>query len=249
MGLHNARVLVTRPVEQAGAFERALAAHGAVAVPFPLIAIEPVAGEEAAALADAARRLADGAYDAVLYTSANAVEQLAGACGAAGVAVALAAGTVAFAVGKKTAARLAELGVEAVIAERAVAEGLVATVTAHFPDLPGRRILVPRARRGREVLAESLVAAGAAVDPVVAYDTVPIRDGPPLPSPLDWVTFLSPSAVDAFADRTTLPPAVRVACIGPTTGDAARRRGLRVDVEPAEQSVEALVESMARADS
>jgi len=40
-----------------------------------------------------------------------------------------------------------------------------------------------------------------------------------------------------------------VACIGPTTGDAARRRGLRVDVEPAEQSVEALVESMARADS
>jgi uroporphyrinogen-III synthase len=89
---------------------------------------------------------------------------------------------------------------------------------------------------------------------VIAYRTV---DAPPPRAEVvatladaDVVTFASASAVSAYLrlrDTDGRPLAVPpvVACIGSTTSVAARAAGLRVAVEPAKATMEALVVAVA----
>jgi uroporphyrinogen-III synthase len=123
----------------------------------------------------------------------------------------------------------------------------LATVVATVPELQSRRFLFPRARTGREAVLSGLVAHGARVDTVTLYDTLPITSGPALPAGVHWLTFMSPSAVEAFHRRAPLPPGIRIACIGPTTAAAVAALGWRVDAVAEEQSVEAMLAAMAAA--
>jgi uroporphyrinogen-III synthase len=68
---------------------------------------------------------------------------------------------------------------------------------------------------------------------------------------VDAATFTSASTVDNFfllLDGRAAPllAGAVIACIGPVTGDAARARGLAVDVEPAEHTVPGLVAALDR---
>ena len=76
------------------------------------------------------------------------------------------------------------------------------------------RVLLPRADIGREVIAEQLRAAGAAVTEVVAYRTVldetHATDGPDvyrmlLEDEIDVVTFTSAVGGHATSPRSTAP--------------------------------------------
>jgi uroporphyrinogen-III synthase len=229
------RVVITRAVEQAPELAQLLRDAGAEVVSYPTITVRPLGGP---AVERARRELARGAYDAVLFTSTNAVEHFA--------PVEL-GGATAFAVGSATARALAARGITAHTGEATTGAGLARAVLERFgANARGRRFLAPRAREGRPELADELRAAGGEVDVVFVYETVPLTDGPPLPAgPVDWVLFMSPSAVAGFMARATVPPGARVACVGPTTAEAARRAGLRVDVVPAEASSAALVASLA----
>ncbi len=106
--------------------------------------------------------------------------------------------------------------------------------------MDGVRVLLPRADIGREVIADQLREAGAAVTEVVAYRTIledSQREGDPdiygmlLEGRIDVVTFTSPSAVRNFAkiygaDQVAdLLKNTVVATIGPVTADAARQLG------------------------
>ena len=74
--------------------------------------------------------------------------------------------------------------------------------------LTGRRFLLPRADVGRELLSQALSEAGAEVDAVVAYRTLP-PDTDPVTDPdiyrmlldrqIDVVTFTSAASVRNFA--------------------------------------------------
>ena len=110
------------------------------------------------------------AYGLVCVASPNVPRLLLERCG--GDARALAGATVA-AVGPGTAAALREAGIVAdVVAERSVAEGLLAALPG---GLAGVRALVARAEEARDTLPEGLRAAGAEVDVVPLYRT---RRGP-----------------------------------------------------------------------
>ena len=67
----------------------------------------------------------------------------------------------------------------------------------------------------------------------------------------DCIAFTSPSTVKNLAklfdthDLGKTLPGVVIACIGPITAAAAVEYGLRVDIEPAQQTVKHLVESIA----
>ena len=69
---------------------------------------------------------------------------------------------------------------------------------------------------------------------------------------IDAVTFTSSSTVDNFVGMfdqhrpEDLLAKVRIAVIGPSTAEAANRRGLKVDVMPSEASVEALAQEIVR---
>jgi uroporphyrinogen III methyltransferase/synthase len=136
----------------------------------------------------------------------------------------------------------------------ALADALAAT-----GEMRGRRILIPRADIGREVVAEELRHRGAEVTEAVAYRTVmvdPERDGGPdiyrmlLERQIDIVTFTSASAVRSLVRALGAEPApdllrtTVVACIGPVTADAAAQCGIATSVMPEEHTTRALVNAI-----
>jgi uroporphyrinogen III methyltransferase/synthase len=249
--LRGRRVAVTRSREQAPELADALRRAGAQPVLIPMLELAPPADwrEVDAVLA---RR---GGWDALLFTSANAVRAFAARARERSADLATLAERV-FCVGPSTAqaARAAGLAVHGV-PERSDAEGLLELIEKELPPR-GRRFLFPHAEEVRPILAEGLRAAGARVDDVTVYRSVPAPlDAAALRErlahgELDALTFASPSAAKNFAaaldraSREALRGCV-VAAIGPVTAEALRSLGLPPDCVAERADGEALVEALA----
>lgn len=122
-----------------------------------------------------------------------------------------------------------------------------------LPIAPGDRVLLPQSALAGPALAAILSGRGVEVTHVVAYETTTGVGGVDLVSLLaagavDAVCLTSGSTVRGLLGRlggAGLPGAVRVACIGSETAEAARSFGLRVDVVPARPTILAMVEVLA----
>jgi len=123
------------------------------------------------------------------------------------------------------------------------AEALLAEIERHL-DPRGLHFLLPRSQIGRDVLLEGLRRAGAQVDAVEAYRTLPpeIEPGSDLAAQIGAgaigvVTFTSPSTVRNLlarlgdAERRSLGESL-LAAVGPTTAEALRREGFEPEVVP-----------------
>jgi uroporphyrinogen-III synthase len=253
-------VLVTRPRPAGQKLAELLEAAGLRVHLISVLEIVPPV--DASPLNVAAARLAAGAYDWVVLTSANGVRALSaalarvGGASPGGEAEAGGAGARPVAkvavVGAATAVAVRQegWGVE-LVPERYTAEALLEA----FADVPltGKRMLLPAAEAAREVLPEGLHAFGAAVDVVVAYRAAVaappererlralLRDGL-----LDLVTLASPSAAEGLLDLAGPDVlAVPAAVIGPVTAEAARALGYGVVAEAEPHTAEGLVSAVA----
>jgi uroporphyrinogen III methyltransferase/synthase len=233
-------VVVTRAREQASELRSRLEFLGADVVEVPAIAIEPVD----VALPDLE------SYDWLVVTSANGVAAFFDALHERGLdARALGRLRVA-AIGPGTAAALAARGVHAdLVPERFVAEALVAAFPS--PDRDGALVLVARAEQARDVLPEGLVGRGYRVDVLPVYRTVTARPDPAAldrvrAGAVDAITFTSSSTVTNLLGALGEPPSPQplVVSIGPVTSETARGRGLRVDVEATEHTIDGLVAAL-----
>jgi len=252
--LFGKRVLVTRAREQAGSAASMLRDRGADPVVVPTIEIHPPS--DPAAMIDAVDVLSVR-YDWVVLTSANGVDRLwdeikrqgkdARSFGKARVA----------AIGPGTAAALARRGITAdVIAKEHKQEGLAAELLAAVGHGVRPRVLLARAEVARDVLPDTLRAAGCEVDVVSVYKTrAPQR--PILEAlatlleggEIDVVTFTSSSTVEHLCDALEgrapeLLSRTCVASIGPITTETAKKRGIKVDVVASEFSVPGLVAAL-----
>lgn len=254
--LFGRRVVVTRSRSQASDLSAALAEAGALPVEFPTIKVVPPS-DGYAALDEAITRLRASDvpyYDWLLFTSVNGVEQFFSRLETVGDVRDL-KGIRLGAIGPATAAALERrcLKPDFVPAEyraEGVIEGLVELGVA------GQRVLIPRAREAREILPEKLAEAGAEVDLVPAYETIPDQSGAGElkemldAGDIDIVTFTSSSTVKNLVaildgyDFTRLPAEVTVACIGPITAETARDLGLRVDLVADSYTIPGLVEAL-----
>jgi uroporphyrinogen III methyltransferase/synthase len=230
------RVLVTRPVEQSKTLIDALTVVGATAVPYPTIAVGPPPSWSPFDHAFARIH----SYSWIVFSSPSAARFAFGHApdltdrlrspGAPRVA----------AVGNETAKAIAACGVQVgMVPDDQRQEGLVAA----FESLPrGTQLLFPQAVGGREFLREALASRGIVVDVVPVSETVALSLPAPPPA-FDVALFASPSALRAFVAALTAAPLVGkvVAVIGPTTSEAAREAGVRVDVLAPSPSVSALV--------
>lgn len=241
--LQGRRVVVTRPSEQAGELIQLLEAHGAEVVVFPTIMIGPPADPEP--LRRAIRRL-DG-YHWLLFTSANGVRFFFDELERLSADEALPAHLRIACVGPATAASLSEYGVDSPVEvpESYTAESLLVALGELSSDT---RILLPQADIARPVLADGLREAGAEVDVVEAYRTLPtrlaVRDAGEVAA-ADVVTFTSPSTVRNFVELAGKPgPRMRVAVIGPVTAAAARASGMTVHARATEHTVAGLVDAV-----
>ena len=178
------------------------------------------------------RALAAGGYAVIVVASPRAVTELAHARDEALVTL-----PEVWAVGPSTKraldiARIKSVHPSDVTNGAELAERLVAT-----RSLAGQRVLVPRAEEGREDAIRILRAAGAEVDDVIAYRTVPTRaDDPRLARGREALgggaakvcAVFAPSQVVAL-DSLVGPLTglvCRFAAIGATTAAALRERGV-----------------------
>jgi uroporphyrinogen III methyltransferase/synthase len=251
--LFGKRVLVTRARDQAAGTAELLGEWGAEPIVVPTIEIHPPRDPEALALALA--QLASFSW--VVFTSANGVERTWAALAASGKdARAFGAARIA-AVGPVTADALAAHGLRAdVRAKDLKGEGLAEELLRAMPSASSASVLILRAEEAREIVPDTLRAAGCVVDVVGAYENRPAPGAAARLRDLighrrvDAVTFTSSSTVDNVCDALgdeapKMLAEVRVASIGPITTATASKRGIRVDVTARESTVEALVQALA----
>jgi uroporphyrinogen III methyltransferase/synthase len=228
--LSGVRVLVTRTREQASELSSILRELGAEIVEAPAIRIEPL--RSWAAVDRAVVRLRDGAYEWVVFTSANGVRAFAGRLREAGLdARAFATAKIA-SVGPGTTEALAGLGLKPDLVPPTFTTQAVGKA---FPRGSGR-VLLARADKVEPGLDEAIAAKGWTVDRLVAYRLMGQSSMPAdirraiLGGEIDVLTFASGGTVRAFARllRGKPPAGTKVVCIGPVTAKAARAAGLRV---------------------
>ena len=250
--LFGKRILVPRPLDQARASAGAIRDRAAEPVVFPVIQIKPPPDPEL--LERAARELSS--YDWVLFTSSNGVERFcavlrqlgrdARAFGAAKVGV----------IGPKTAVALGAFGIRPdVVAGEYVGEALAEAV---LKQGGARRVLIARALEARDVLPETLRQAGATVDVVPAYQTLPVPSARAAElraafanGALDAVMFTSSSTVTATCellgeDASALLSSVTVGSIGPITTKTLSSLSIRVDVTAEVYTVDGLLDALER---
>ncbi|MGH7786281.1 MAG: uroporphyrinogen-III C-methyltransferase [Candidatus Binatia bacterium] len=243
--LFGRRIVVTRPRAQAAGFIDTLAAAGADVLACPTIEI--VAPPSWQPLDEAIARLAS--YDWLVLTSVNGVAKFFERLAAGRRDVRALHGVRLAAVGPETAAALEARGLLVdVVPQEFRAEGVAAAMTA--AGIAGARVLLARAAEAREILPRLLREAGAAVDEVASYTTVPPRtDASEVRARLadgtvDLVTFTSSSTVRNFlalvgADAAALLSRTAIGCIGPITADTARAAGLTVALQPSAYTIPA----------
>jgi uroporphyrinogen III methyltransferase/synthase len=255
--LFGRRVVVTRAREQAGPLIEALAERGAEPVHFP--AIQFATPTDPARVAQAAREV--DRYQLVVFTSANGVDRFFRALTDAGRDARALGCSLVVAIGPATAAALEQRGIraDAVPPEyrgEAAAEAAISLLQQHLGGTVGRRVLLARAEVARETLPQRLRDAGADVEVVPVYRTVPAeaRDVEAIRSALaagqiDAITFTSSSTVEHVCEALggnaaeLLAPVV-VASIGPVTSETARRYGLHVTVEAERYTIPGLIDAL-----
>ncbi len=254
--LFGRRVLVTRAADQAAGIVRALNEAGAESVVIPMI--ETVAADDESAVDTALGELRE--YDALLFTSVNAVRFLVARAAKLDVPLVETAPPVAC-VGPQTAAVARQLGLAVAVtpSTRFDANGLADAVRSAW-GAAGRRFLLPQAEAARPELRDGLCADGAVVDAVTVYRTVaPEVDEQSLRNRLirgdfDALTFTSPSTVTNFTalldeDSKRAARDCCIAAIGPVTADALRGVGFDPRVVPNRATMQDLVSALVEAES
>ncbi len=243
--LFGRRVLLTRPRNQAAEMLARLRDLGADVTVQPAIEIGPPANWQP--VDKAIERL--DRYHWLVFSSVNGVDFLLGRLEERGHDLRRLAGLKLAAIGPATAERLQHHRLTvATTPPQYRAESLAETLAGHAA---GKRFLLARASRGREVLAERLRDAGAEVDQIVVYTSRDVTQPEPATAEtlraggFDWVTVTS-SAI-ARALHTMYGPALahsRLASISPITSRTLRELGYDPAVEAKEYTTEGLVDAM-----
>ncbi|MCX8117370.1 MAG: uroporphyrinogen-III synthase [Desulfobacterota bacterium] len=246
-------ILVTRAREQSADFASRLERLGAEVIPLPMIEIVPPRSWEGMDRAISSLR----SYDWIIFTSVNGVAFFFDRLKEMGKTPRSLSKARICAIGPATAEALRKRGVRVeYIPKQFVAESILRGLKRK--GIEGKRILLARAERAREVLPEGLQSMGARVDQVEAYRTVKPKGASIRLKKLlgqrkvDVVTFTSSSTVHHFIDLLkgeevpALLKGVAIACIGPVTAESAREAGLRVHIQPEVYTIPALTRAIER---
>ncbi len=244
--LFGRRVLVTRSAEQAASLRQRFESLGADVLEQPAIRIAPPEDWNPVdrALAELER------YDWLVFSSRNGVDYLLNRLWEQSDLRKLATVRIA-AIGPGTAEALERFHLRAdVVPSEYRAEALA---EALHGEAAGGRFLLARANRGRDVLAQRLLAAGGDVQQVVVYQSIDVdRPTPEVATLLaagkiDYVTVTSSAIARSLASLfgDALGRAV-LASISPITSQTLRELGYTVGVEAASYTMDGLVEAVLR---
>lgn len=244
------KIVVTRAREQASSFKQKLANLGACVLECPTIEIVPLKDYSLVHEALANLEL----YDWLIFTSVNGVKYFWQELRKANMDARSLGGLQIAAIGPATAKALQELGIyPEFIPARYVAEEIVEGLVKL--GIKGKRILIPRAKKAREVLPEELSKAQARVEVLPVYETR--LGGANKEQVLTWlekkaidlVTFTSSSTVENFFSllqeaKKDLLQQLIYASIGPITSSTLRKFGFTPQIEAKDYTIDGLIEAI-----
>jgi len=253
LSLQGKTILVTRQKEQSAEFVTEIEHSGGRALVVPMIQI---ANPDSWGECDRALDRIES-YQALVFTSINGVNGFFGRSDERKIPPERFRSLHIMAVGKRTRESIEQRGYDVhMIPETFSARSLINAVQRS--DVEGKSILAPRGNLGRDEVQVGLENLGAVVEPIVVYRNVKPKedDGRQLwnsirRKEIDVLTFASPSAVVNFStfvsarQLRSLGWALPIAVIGPTTRDAALKRGYDVAIMGTEATVKGLVQSIA----
>jgi len=246
------KILITRAREQSGQFATQLEKLGAEVIEFPTIEIVPPLRLKD--LDQSIRQLKS--YDWIIFTSANGVNFFWQRLREKGK-YRLPPSLKVCAIGPATANQLKE---KKTSVDYMPKEFIAEAILKGFGNMAirGKRILLARAKKARDVLPKGLIKMGAEVDVVEVYRTVKPKGGAKrlkkilTEERIDAVTFTSSSTVNHFVellekeDLRQLLKKIAIACIGPVTVKTAEQWGIKVQIQPKEYTIPALTRAIAR---
>ncbi len=158
------------------------------------------------------------------------------------------------AVGEKTAEKLKELGFENVLTPKEFrSEGLIKLIKENWEKFENKSILVPRAKKGRELLSEHFKDKSIEIEILPIYQTsINIPENKEKVEKMlknqeiDIVVFTSPSTFENFLQifgkekgkkYLSFP---KIAVIGATTKKAIENKGLKTDIIPSKYTFQDL---------
>jgi uroporphyrinogen III methyltransferase/synthase len=246
------RVVITRARGQARELSQLLEGYGADVIEFPTIEIVPplswIPVDRAIGNLEA--------YGWIIFTSTNGVKFFLERLKRKGRRLTDFPELRFCAIGPRTAQEIEKAGLRVdVVPDQYVAEALVQRLGRE--GLGGRRILLARAKRARDVVPRELRKLGVRVDVVEVYETImpdiskgkfdEVFQG----DGIDLITFTSSSTVNHFIQmcrekgRAEPPLAgVIVAAIGPITAGTLKRHGITPHIIPQSYTIRALTEAI-----
>jgi uroporphyrinogen III methyltransferase / synthase len=248
--LFGKRILLTRPIDRTDALFQPLAELGADCLVQPAIAIARPADWQPvdAALA----RLSE--FDWLVFSSVNGVQFLLDRLRESGRDLRHLAGVKLAAIGPGTAEELAKyhLHVDGQPAEVYRAEALAELLAK---DARGKRFLLARASRGREVLAETLRAAGGQVEQIVVYSSTDVEEADPeiaaamKSGHIDWITVTSSAIARSLAKMFGQDlHQTKIASISPVTTSRLGELGFKAAAEARHYTMRGVVEAILEAE-
>ncbi len=239
------RVIVPRGGEWGERVAADLRAHGAIPTIAPLINFAPAADTEA--LTQALERLAQGAYDWVIVTSATTVDVFLA------MRAVIHPDTNVAAVGETTAAALQAAGYRCdfVPTNESSAIGLLTELP--LGESGGQRILLPQSEIADSSLARDFQAAGHNAEQVTAYRTIGVAAPDSVVEAVAAGVFrailvTSGSVAQQVEEQfRNIPEQTLIVAIGPRTAHDALALGLPVDLIARERSSMSLVETLVEA--
>ena len=245
--LFGVKVLITRPRGQTEPLRSKLRELGADVLLQPAIEIAPP--ENWQAVDDVLARLHD--FNWLVFSSVNGVEHLLRRLLSAHGDLRMLGGLRIAAIGPGTAEQLAAFHLKAdLVPSEYRAEALADELAA---AAAGERVLLIRASRGREVLAERLSASGVHIEQVVVYQSRDVTSPDAAVADLlrhgriDWITVTSSAIARALTSmfgkelRRT-----RLASISPVTSAVLRELGSEPAAEADVYTMEGVVDAILR---
>ncbi len=248
------RILVTR--EHSVGFEP-LEELGAEILQFPTVEIVPPASwEEIDEALSGVQK-----YDWMIFTSSNGVKFFFRRLFEKGVDIRELKGVKICAIGTKTAEEIGRLGLRVdLVPDEFRAEGLIEAFIKEVGSegaqpFKGMRFLLPRAEVAREIFPDKVRQLGGTIDVPAAYRAVkPEMHGKRLrrflkEGRITIATFTSAATFNNFMemmgeDAEELLKNVAIAAIGPVTGRAIEKAGMKAAIMPEVATVEAMVEEI-----
>ncbi|MGA2092066.1 MAG: uroporphyrinogen-III C-methyltransferase [Sedimentisphaerales bacterium] len=248
-------IVITRDAEGNAELADKIADKMGLAIELPVTKLKPLT--DSTAFLKALSEIK--AYEWVIFTSATGVEQVFGVLAKLNKDGRVFGSARIAAIGRGTARELARFGIRADFVPTTFTSKVLARELIETAQLRGRKVLLLRSKLASDELPCMLAKAGAVIENVPVYTQEKnLCDLKNLSEMLaekrvNWLVFASPFAATCFYEQVPVEfvksSNAKIASIGPVTTKRLTELGVRVDIEPAEHTIDGLLTAIEQAEA